>query len=62
MLICWGAHDFVFDGDYFDEWQRRFPRAEAHWLEDAGHYLLEDMPDTIVSLMTDFLNRQPMTQ
>jgi pimeloyl-ACP methyl ester carboxylesterase len=61
MLICWGAHDFVFDGDYFNEWRRRFPQAESHWLESAGHYLLEDVPETIVCLMTDFFNRYPMT-
>jgi haloalkane dehalogenase len=57
MLICWGAHDFVFDRDYFNEWQRRFPKAEAHYFPNAGHYVLEDEADRIIELVTDFLER-----
>lgn len=56
MLICWGEHDFVFDSEYFAEWQRRFPNAEAHLFSDAGHYVLEDVPDKIVIYVKDFLN------
>lgn len=60
MLICWGAKDFVFDADYFREWRRRFPRAEAHLFSKAGHYVLEDVPDRIAPLVLDFLNRHPL--
>ncbi len=56
MLILWGAHDFVFDRDYYDEWRRRFPDASAHWFDDAGHYLLEDVPHKIVPLIKEFLH------
>lgn len=59
MIILWGAHDFVFDKDYFREWQRRFPNASAHWFEDAGHYLLEDVPNKIVPLIREFLHKYP---
>lgn len=58
-LILWGAHDFVFDRDYFQEWRRRLPSAEAHWFDDAGHYLLEDVPDRIISHITQFLHNHP---
>lgn len=58
MLICWGQHDFVFDADYLEEWKRRFPNAEAHLFSDAGHYVLEDVPDKIVSLAKEFLLRK----
>jgi len=57
MLICWGRRDFVFDTDYLDEWQLRFPDAEVHLFADAGHYVLEDKPDEIVLLVKDFLSR-----
>lgn len=57
MLICWGKYDFVFDTDYMDEWRRRFPAAEAHLFEDAGHYLLEDKPVEVAALARDFLER-----
>ncbi len=59
-LICWGAQDFVFDRDYFNEWVRRFPSAEAHCFADAGHYVLEDIPDKVASLVTDFLQRHSL--
>jgi len=60
MLICWGEHDFVFDHLFLGEWQRRFPDAEIHRFSDAGHYILEDVPDKIVPLVQDFLNRHPL--
>ena len=55
VLLIWGRHDFVFDRDYFDEWRRRAPQAEVHWLEEAGHYLLEDAPEEIAGLIATFL-------
>ena len=55
MLICWGAKDFVFDDWFFGEWKRRFPRAEAHYFIDAGHYVLEDAHERIVPHMRRFL-------
>ena len=59
-LICWGAEDFVFDRDYLDEWTRRFPEAETHLFPGVGHYVLEDAPHRVVSLVTDFLQRHPL--
>lgn len=59
MLIVWGAHDFVFDRDYFDEWRRRFPDAEAHYLKNAGHYLLEDAPQKCIDLIRNFIRQHP---
>ena len=60
MLILWGRHDFVFDIDYYAEWCRRFPTAEHHLFDDAGHYLMEDQPDRISTLVSDFLKRHPV--
>ncbi len=60
MLICWGEHDFVFDLDYLDEWQRRFPKAEIHRFPEAGHYVLEDVPEKIIPLTRDFLRQYPL--
>ena len=55
MLICWGMKDFVFDADYLTEWQRRFPNAEVHRFEDAGHYVLEDARDALIDRVCTFL-------
>ena len=60
MLILWGRHDFVFDLGYYNEWCRRFPNAESHLFDDAGHYLLEDVPDRIIGLVNNFLDRYPI--
>ncbi len=42
MFLPWGLRDYVFDGDFLAEWQRRFPQARALPLAQAGHYVLED--------------------
>lgn len=57
MLICWGMKDFVFDQDFLDEWIRRFPTAETHRFENAGHYVVEDASTEIGPLVEDFLGR-----
>ena len=60
MLILWGRHDFVFDLNYFNEWCRRFPSAENHLFNDAGHYLLEDVPTRIIERIKAFLAHNPI--
>ncbi len=59
MLICWGMKDFVFDHCFLDEWIKRFPNAEVHRFEDAGHYVLEDAADEIIPLVKQFFERHP---
>lgn len=60
MLILWGRHDFVFDMDYFTEWQRRFPKARSLVFDDAGHYLVEDIPEKIIESIKAFLAEFPL--
>jgi haloalkane dehalogenase len=59
MLICWGMRDFVFDKNFLQEWLNRFPKAELHRFEDAGHYVLEDAAEEIVPLVKKFLGNNP---
>ncbi|MFZ3047287.1 MAG: alpha/beta fold hydrolase [Desulfatirhabdiaceae bacterium] len=59
MMIAWGLMDAVFDVDYLLEWKRRFPHAETHLFENAGHYLLEDTGDAVLSKIFNFLKRNP---
>jgi haloalkane dehalogenase len=56
MLIAWGLRDFVFDGQFLAEWQRRFPEAEGLCFDDAGHYVLEDAGDDIIPRIRQFLS------
>lgn len=60
MLICWGLQDFVFDKHFLAGWREHFPGAEVHAFEDAGHYVLEDADDEILSLVQQFLNKHPL--
>jgi haloalkane dehalogenase len=55
IMILWGSHDFVFDLSFFDEWKRRFPHAETHVFEDAGHYLFEDKPAETSNIINKFM-------
>lgn len=57
MLICWGGRDFCFNDHFYQEWQRRFPQAEAHYFATANHYVLEDALAEIQPLITHFLYR-----
>lgn len=59
-LICWGRQDFVFDDAFLAEWRRRWPHAESHVFEDAGHYVLEDAHERIIPLMKRFLRDTPL--
>jgi haloalkane dehalogenase len=60
MLLAWGLKDFVFDRAFFDEFVRRFPAAEAHAWDDAGHYVLEDAHARMLPLVRDFLQRHAL--
>lgn len=57
LLLCWGGRDFCFNADFYDEWRRRFPQAQAHYFPDAGHYVLEDALAAIQPLIASFLLR-----
>jgi haloalkane dehalogenase len=58
--IVWGERDFVFTPRFREEWERRFPQAEVHSLQDAGHWLLEDAPEEVGSIVRAFLEGHPL--
>lgn len=62
MLIAWGLRDFVFDRHFLAEWERRFPGAEVHRFEGAGHYVLEDEHERIIPLVRAFLAAHPVAR
>jgi cis-3-alkyl-4-acyloxetan-2-one decarboxylase len=55
MLICWGMKDFVFDEDFLLQWRQKFPTAQVYQFLEAGHYILEDIPETILKYVNQFL-------
>lgn len=57
MVIFWGTKDFCFHEGFMEGWTKRFPRAEVHRFEDAGHYVVEDAHERIVPPLLKFLDR-----
>jgi len=56
MLIIWGADDFCFTTRHIlPQWQCRFPQAQVHVLQQAGHYVVEDAHEKIGPMMQEFL-------
>ncbi len=56
IKFIWGAKDFVFDDRVLDMWREIWPQAEVEYLEDAGHYVLEDAPERVVPSIAAFLS------
>ena len=54
IAFGWGAKDFVFNDRVLDKWREFFPDAPVDYIEDAGHYVLEDAPDRLVPRIREF--------
>jgi pimeloyl-ACP methyl ester carboxylesterase len=57
MLICWPDKDRAFKEKTLALWRARFPDAEVHEIEDAGHYAQEDAHEKVIPLVLDFVRR-----
>jgi haloalkane dehalogenase len=55
ILIAWGGMDFCFTKWFFNRWREIYPQAAAHYLADAGHYILEDAGDELRPVIKAFL-------
>ena len=53
--VCWGMQDPVFDAEILEHLLTLLPQAEVHRWADAGHYVLEDVPERIVPVATRLL-------
>jgi pimeloyl-ACP methyl ester carboxylesterase len=57
--LLWGARDWCFTTDYCKGFKERWPAAEVHTFEQAGHYLLEDAPGPALDALDHFLAHSP---
>ena len=57
VLVCWPASDRAFKEKTLALWRERFPHAEVHRIDGAGHYVQEDAHERVVPLLLDFLRR-----
>jgi haloalkane dehalogenase len=56
-LVIWGLRDRVFHRGFLSGWRQRVPAAEIHAFEDASHWVVDEIPERVTSLMRTFLNR-----
>ena len=54
VMFGWGGKDFVFNDRVLEKWREIFP-ARVDYIEDAGHYVLEDAADRLVPEIRQFL-------
>jgi haloalkane dehalogenase len=57
IQLIWGMKDWCFRPECLERFLKHWPNAEAHRLEDAGHYVVEDAKEEILPLMREFLAR-----
>lgn len=60
VQLIWGMRDWCFTPWFLERFEQIFPQAEVHRLEDAGHWVVEDAPESIVPLVERFLKAHPL--
>ena len=55
ILILWGARDFCFTKHFYERWKIYFPNAKTKLYENAGHYILEDVPHEVLKEIEEFV-------
>jgi len=55
ILILWGAKDFCFTKHFYERWRVFFPNAKTKLYQNAGHYILEDIPGEALKEIEEFL-------
>ena len=57
ILIIWARDDFCFNRNFLNRWLDFFPGATVHEVCNAGHLVVEDANDEIISWMEVFLKK-----
>lgn len=55
VQLIWGMRDWCFHGGILSEWEARWPGVPVHRLPEAGHYLVEDAGEDVLSFVRAFL-------
>jgi haloalkane dehalogenase len=58
--ILWGERDWCFTPRFRLMWQERWPHAEVHRFDDAGHWVCEDAGERVVRALREWLARTPV--
>jgi len=55
ILIVWGMLDPVLTTSVLRWWQKVYPQAVTHEIDDASHFLQEDAPEKVSGYIIDFI-------
>jgi haloalkane dehalogenase len=58
-LLLWGMRDPVLTAPVLAMWKRALPGASTVTVQDAGHFLQEDAPESVVIALERFLAAHP---
>jgi len=54
-LILWGLKDIAFRRKELEYWKAELTNFEEHTFEDCDHFLAEEAPEKIVSILQSFM-------
>jgi pimeloyl-ACP methyl ester carboxylesterase len=58
VLVVHGADDPALGPQLLNGWEAALPRGEVHMLAPCSHWVQQDWPDQVNSLMADWFGRQ----
>ena len=59
-LLLWGFRDIAFRKEELERWKTALKDFELHELDDCGHFLSEEAPERVVSVLRAFMVRTNM--
>jgi haloalkane dehalogenase len=54
-ILIWGMKDPIFSKKMISWWEKIYPGIEIFKIENASHFLQEDAPEEIISIIQDFI-------
>ena len=57
-VILWGSRDIAFRRKELERWRSELADFELHEFEDCGHFLAEENPGQILSVLSSFMKRE----
>ncbi len=57
-VILWGFKDIAFRKKELEMWRAELANFELHQFEDCGHFLAEESPEQIVSILSSFMKNK----
>ncbi|MBD3227884.1 MAG: alpha/beta fold hydrolase [Candidatus Lokiarchaeota archaeon] len=56
-ILIWGMKDRIFPPKIINVWLKIYPNIEIHRINDASHFLQEDAPEEVISIITNFIKK-----